>query len=100
MARRMSNSFVSFAMVWAYSALYHGLKLGHQPWKLSATEVARTLAVGLLNWSLSSSTTLLSGGGAHDVSAVVWVLYAHSNANGSTAGAVMVKVLVNSGPHL
>ena len=186
---------------------------GHQPWKLSATEVARTLAVSLLNWSPSSSSTLVSGGGMHDVSAVVrvrssevvsgeievtlsrlegktdggiWevvavatngmsitspapmalvsspvsvkgtgnafegligqvmvldhlyntlgkasatgvvgngqtsfstsvsyqstfpagvqegvvVLYAHSNANGSIAGAVMVKVLVNSGPHL
>ncbi len=46
---------------------------GQQPWKLSATLVARTLAVSLLNWSLSSSTTLLSGGGAHDVSAVVRV---------------------------
>ncbi len=46
---------------------------GQQPWKLSATLVARTLAVNLLNWSLSSSTTLLSGGGAHDVSAVVRV---------------------------
>src|SRR5947209_13624985 len=46
---------------------------GHQPWKLSATEVARTLAVRLLNWSLNSSTTLLSGGGAHDASAVVRV---------------------------
>ena len=46
---------------------------GHQPWKLSATMVAGALAVSLLNWSPSSSTTLLSGGGAHDVSAVVRV---------------------------
>jgi len=46
---------------------------GHQPWKLSATQVAATLAVSLLNWSPSSTTTLLSGGGAHDVSAVVRV---------------------------
>jgi hypothetical protein len=28
------------------------------------------------------------------------VLYAHSNANGSIAAAVMIKVLVNSAPHL
>ena len=46
---------------------------GHQPWKLSATMVANALAVSLLNWPTNSSTTLLSGGGAHDVSAVVQV---------------------------
>ena len=37
---------------------------GHQPWKLSATQVATTLAISQLNWSPSSITpTLLSGGG-------------------------------------
>ncbi|MGZ3618216.1 MAG: hypothetical protein ACXWOL_16195, partial [Ktedonobacteraceae bacterium] len=46
---------------------------GHQPWKLSATMVAGSLASSLLAWSTSSTTTLLSGGGAHDVSAVVRV---------------------------
>lgn len=46
---------------------------GHQPWKLSATMVANALAVSLLNWPTNSSATLLSGGGAHDVSAVVQV---------------------------
>lgn len=46
---------------------------GHQAWKLSATQVAISLAVSLLNWSPQSSATLLSGGGAHDVSAVVRV---------------------------
>jgi hypothetical protein len=46
---------------------------GHQPWKLSATQVATALAVNLLNWSSNASSTLLSGGGAHDVSAVVRV---------------------------
>ncbi len=46
---------------------------GHQPWKLSATSVATTLAVSLLNWSLNSTFTLLSGGGLHDVNAVVRV---------------------------
>ena len=44
---------------------------GHQPWKLSATMVAGSLASSLLTWSASSPTTLLSGGGVHDVSAVV-----------------------------
>ncbi len=46
---------------------------GHQPWKLSATMVAAALAAGLLNWSPNSATTLLSGGGPHDVSAVARV---------------------------
>jgi hypothetical protein len=46
---------------------------GHQPWKLSATQVATALAVSQLNWSPSSTATLLSGGGPHDVSAVVQV---------------------------
>lgn len=46
---------------------------GHQPWKLSATQVSNALAVSLLNWPTNSTTTLLSGGGAHDVSAVVRV---------------------------
>jgi hypothetical protein len=60
---------------------------GHQPWKLSSTEVANTLAVSLLNWSASSPTTLLSGGGAHDVSAVVRV---RSSLPGS--GAILVTL--------
>ncbi|HLX58405.1 MAG TPA: hypothetical protein VKR83_15415 [Ktedonobacteraceae bacterium] len=46
---------------------------GHQPWKLSATMVADALVASLLNWSPSSPTTLLSGGGAHDASAVLRV---------------------------
>ncbi|HEY6541641.1 MAG TPA: hypothetical protein VIZ18_11910 [Ktedonobacteraceae bacterium] len=46
---------------------------GHQPWKLSSTQVADALAVSLLDWSASSPTTLLSGGGAHDTGAVVRV---------------------------
>jgi hypothetical protein len=46
---------------------------GHQPWKLNATMVANALAVSLINWSPSSSTALLSGGGAHDTDAVVKV---------------------------
>ena len=46
---------------------------GHQPWKLSATMVSGALAASLLKWSPNSTTTLLSGGGAHDVSAVVRV---------------------------
>ena len=46
---------------------------GNQPWKMSATMVANALAGSLLNWSQNSSTTLISGGGSHDVNAVVRV---------------------------
>jgi hypothetical protein len=47
---------------------------GHQPWKLSAMEVATSLAASQLNWPPNALTpTLLSGGGVHDVSAVVQV---------------------------
>lgn len=46
---------------------------GHQPWKLQATMVANTLAVSLLNWPTTATTTLLSGGGTHDTDAVVAV---------------------------
>lgn len=46
---------------------------GHQSWKLSATQVATSLAISLLNWPSNSTATLLSGGGAHDVSAAARV---------------------------
>ncbi|HLH61661.1 MAG TPA: Gmad2 immunoglobulin-like domain-containing protein [Ktedonobacteraceae bacterium] len=46
---------------------------GQQPWKLSPTMVANALATTLLNWPVSSSTSLLSGGGARDIDAVVRV---------------------------
>lgn len=83
-----------------------GVNQGHQPWKLDATQVARTLAVSLLNWSASSPTTLLNGGGAHDVSALVRVRNnlpvsgiilvtlsrLEGNANGGIWEAIAVKV--------
>lgn len=81
---------------------------GHQPWKLSATQVANTLAVSLLNWSASSPTTLISGGGAHDVSAVVRVrssavgsgaiLVTLSRPEGNVNGGIWEGVLVLSAP--
>ncbi len=46
---------------------------GHQPWKVSATGVATALTVSLLNWSINSTATVSSGGGFHDVNAVVSV---------------------------
>ena len=77
---------------------------GHQPWKLSATMVANALAVSLLSWSPSSSTTLLSGGGTHDTGAVVNVRNSTvvsgsirvtlSRLEGNTHGGIWVAIAV------
>jgi hypothetical protein len=79
---------------------------GHQPWKLSATMVAGTLAASLLNWSPNSTTTLLSGGGAHDVSAVVqvrsteivsgYIKVTLSRLEGNTNGGIWEAISVTS----
>lgn len=61
---------------------------GHQPWKLSPTLVANALAVSLLKWSPASPTTLLSGGGPRDSSAVVSV-------QNSAAVSGKIKVTLN-----
>lgn len=46
---------------------------GHQPWKLSATMTAQALAANqnLLKWPPNSPATIVSGGGQHDLDAVV-----------------------------
>lgn len=49
------------------------IEQGHQAWKGSATQVAVALVVSLLDWPLKATPTVISGGGAHDVSAVVQV---------------------------
>jgi len=46
---------------------------GQQPWKLDAALTAQALAASLLKWDPNAPTTIVSGGGAHDVSAVVMV---------------------------
>ncbi len=46
---------------------------GHQPWKLDADMTANALAVNMLKWSTSAQTTIVSGGGSHDLNAVVTV---------------------------
>src|SRR6266700_3018999 len=48
---------------------------GHQPWKLSATMTAQALAANqdLLKWQPNSPATIVSGGGQHDLDAVVSV---------------------------
>ncbi len=49
------------------------VSFGEDKWKNDATKVAQNLAVNLLKWSPKSQTTILSGGGAQDVNAVVQV---------------------------
>ncbi len=46
---------------------------GHQPWRLSATQTAQALAssASLLMWNSNAPATLVSGGGQHDLNAVV-----------------------------
>jgi Immunoglobulin-like domain of bacterial spore germination len=46
---------------------------GQDTWKNDPSQVARNLAVKLLNWSNNAQTTVLSGGGPNDVNAVVQV---------------------------
>jgi immunoglobulin-like protein involved in spore germination len=46
---------------------------GHQPWKLDASLTANALAVNLLRWSTNAQTTIVSGGGQHDLHAMVTV---------------------------
>ncbi len=46
---------------------------GHQPWKLDAGMTANALAVNLLKWPTSATTTVVSGGGTNDLNAVVTV---------------------------
>ncbi|GAC1347140.1 MAG: hypothetical protein NVSMB27_11920 [Ktedonobacteraceae bacterium] len=46
---------------------------GHQPWRLSATQTAQALAASqsLLKWNPNAPATIVSGGGSHDLNAVV-----------------------------
>lgn len=46
---------------------------GRQPWKNDPAQVAHALAVQFLQWTRELSTTVTSGGGAHDVYATVKV---------------------------
>ena len=60
------------------------VSFGEDKWKNDVTKVAQNLAVNLLKWSPKSQTTILSGGGAQDVNAVVQVRSAspgHSTIN-------------------
>ncbi len=64
---------------------------GHQPWRLSAIQVASTLAVSRLGWPLNRTTAAIkSGGGVHDVSAVVGVT--RRLTEGQIAGSITVML--------
>ncbi len=61
---------------------------GYDPWKYNAAQVARNMAVQLLQWSKNSQTRVVSGGGTHSVDAVVEV-------RGSGPGNQIVKVTLS-----
>ncbi len=64
---------------------------GHQPWRLSATQVATTLAVSRLGWPLNRTTSaVVSGGGSHDVNAVVQV--SRQLTEGQIGGSIKVTL--------
>jgi Immunoglobulin-like domain of bacterial spore germination len=69
---------------------------GHQPWKLSATLTAQALAASqnLLKWSPDAPATIVSGGGSHDINAVVSVKSTH--ASGGTITVTMSRLEQNS----
>ncbi len=46
---------------------------GHQPWKLDAAQTAKSFATSILKMKSSSSVSVVSGGGPHDLNAVVHV---------------------------
>ncbi|MDQ2906993.1 MAG: Gmad2 immunoglobulin-like domain-containing protein [Chloroflexota bacterium] len=58
---------------------------GQQAWKLSATQTAQMFAASdhFLKWGSAAAATIVSGGGAHDVSAVVSVKSGHPVGGGS-----------------
>jgi hypothetical protein len=64
---------------------------GHQPWKNDPSQVARSLAMQFLQWSRELSTTIVSGGGAHDVYATVRVQEARLQ--GQAAGPSILVTL-------
>jgi hypothetical protein len=69
---------------------------GHQPWKLSATLTAQALAAShnLLKWSPDAPATMVSGGGSHDINAVVSVK--STRAGAGTITVTMSRLEQNS----
>jgi len=69
---------------------------GHQPWKLSATLTAQALAASqsLLKWNPNAPATIVSGGGMHDINAVVNVK--STNPGGGTITVTMSRLEQNN----
>ncbi|HEY6406397.1 MAG TPA: Gmad2 immunoglobulin-like domain-containing protein, partial [Ktedonobacteraceae bacterium] len=69
---------------------------GRQPWKLSATLTAQALAASqsLLKWNPNAPATVVSGGGNHDINAVVKVK--STSPGGGTIIVTMSRLEQNS----
>jgi len=69
---------------------------GHQPWRLSATQTAQALAASqsLLKWNPNAPATIVSGGGGHDLNAVVNVK--STNPGGGTITVTMSRLEQNT----
>src|SRR5579875_3926680 len=70
---------------------------GIDPWKLDAAQTAKELAVNLLKWSNNAQATLVSGGGTHDVDAVVNVKNATTPAGTITVSLSRLEGNTNGG---
>jgi hypothetical protein len=70
---------------------------GHQPWRLSATQTSQSLAANLLKWSANSPATIVSGGGQHDLNAVVSVKSTSAGANTITITLSRLEGNTNGG---
>jgi hypothetical protein len=82
---------------------------GTAPWKLDAAQTARSFAISILKMKATSSVTIVSGGGTHDVNAVVNVTLPSdggstpypvkitlSRLEGNTNGGIWVVIAVES----
>nr|BBH93443.1 hypothetical protein KTA_16420 [Thermogemmatispora argillosa] len=69
---------------------------GHDPWKLDAVKVAQALAAStaFFNWGPNAPAHLISGGGQHDVNALVEVKSPHPG--GSTIRVSMSRLESNT----
>jgi Immunoglobulin-like domain of bacterial spore germination len=56
----------------------NAVKTGQDPWKNNPAQVAQRMAAQLLKWSPNASASVVSGGGAQDVDAVVRVKSANT----------------------
>lgn len=70
---------------------------GHDPWKLSATKTAQALGANLLQWNRNAPATLVSGGGASDVEAVVSLQNTGPASNSITINLARLEGNTNGG---